>query len=263
MEKISVEKLSNLGMQKNESSVYLALLEMGGGTVTEISRAAKLNRTTGYDILERLALDGLVSRSVSGKKKRIYAAEPPSRLKQYLENKKRKAERRLDELKDIFPDLHSLYKTELKPAIKFAEGKKEMIDMYMHKLEAKGVIYSILNLKGYSEDFDEMGQVSSVERYKRGVKEKCLALKNKTSLEWWEKVYGGKPKRQENTQYRWLDAEMKEYPNGEVNIFDDKVIIMLTKPGEYTAFEIQSQSFAAFLKIVFELAWKNASNKIK
>ena len=41
-------------------------------------------------------------------------------------------------------------------------------------------------------------------------------------------------------------------------IFDDKIIIMLTKPDEYVAFEIESASAAAFLKIVFEMAWEVA-----
>jgi len=50
-----------------------------------------LNRTTSYDILERISLYGLASRSTSNKKQ-MYAAEPPSRLKAYMEAKKRKLE---------------------------------------------------------------------------------------------------------------------------------------------------------------------------
>jgi len=47
----------------------LALLELGRGTVTQVSARAGLNRTTGYDILVRLGLYGLINRSVSDKKK--------------------------------------------------------------------------------------------------------------------------------------------------------------------------------------------------
>ena len=47
------EKLTSLGLQDNEARVYLALLELGRGNVTEVSKAAGLNRTSGYDILER------------------------------------------------------------------------------------------------------------------------------------------------------------------------------------------------------------------
>ena len=63
------------------------------------------------------------------------------------------------------------------------------------------------------------------------------------------------------TEYRWLKPTMKDYPNGEINVFDDKVIILLIKPGEYVAFEIESASLAGFLKIVFETAWGNVDNR--
>ncbi|MBU1119226.1 hypothetical protein KKH43_05070 [Patescibacteria group bacterium] len=257
MEEKLTSNLRDLGLTNNEALMYLALLSMDHGSVASISKAAGLNRTTGYDVLRRLSINGIVNQVIVGKKK-TYKASPPVRLKQLFENKKRQAERRLADLAEYMPELKALYKTELKPVIRFAEGKEEMSTMYMHKLDAKSTIYSILNLKGYSEDFDIMGSVSSIERYKRGIKENVLALRNKTSLKWWGKEYEGKPKRQKNTEYRWIDKSMKEYPNGEVNIYDDTVIIMLTKPGEYVAFEIESKSLAAFLKIVFELAWEQA-----
>ena len=80
------ERLEKLGLLPNEAKVYVALLELGKGAVTDISKAAKLNRTTGYDILERLCLRGVANRALTGKTK-IYTAEPPYHLRQYLENK--------------------------------------------------------------------------------------------------------------------------------------------------------------------------------
>jgi len=255
------DKLMELGLQPNEAVIYMALLELGKGTVAQISYKANLNRTTGYDILERLCLHGLANRTSIGGKKRTYLAEPPHRLRQYLENKKRSAERRLEELKDVLPDLQSLYKTDLKPTIKFAQGKKEMENIYNHVLDAKSTIYSILNLKNYSEIFDEMGAYTSRERFKKGIKEKVLALKNDVSTAWYEKIYGKKPERQKNTEYRWLENMNKFSTAGEIMIFDDKVIGILSKPTENVAFEIQSQTYADFLKIVFELAWEKAKDK--
>ena len=81
------QQIKGLGLQDNEAKIYLALLELGQGTVTQISQRAKLNRTTGYDVLERLGIYGLVHRSMSGKGKRVYAAESPTRLKQFLKQK--------------------------------------------------------------------------------------------------------------------------------------------------------------------------------
>jgi len=254
-------QLKNLGLQPNEANVYLALLELGKGTVTEISQQAKLNRTTGYDILERLCLYSLANRSISEPKKRVYMAEPPSMLVQFLENRKRQAERRMEELKKFLPGLQSLFKTDLKPAIKFAQGKKEMDNLYLHVLDSKSTVYSILNLKGYAEIFDELGVYQSEELAKRGIKEKVLAIKSEFAVAWHDKIYKGKPKRQKMTEYRWLEGYENYDTAGEVNIFDDKVIGMLSKPGENAAFEIKSQTFADFLKIIFEIAWKEAEKE--
>jgi sugar-specific transcriptional regulator TrmB len=59
------DKLLQLGLSEKEAAVYLALLSLGKGTVTSITRKAGINRTTGYDILNALATKGIVS--ISGK----------------------------------------------------------------------------------------------------------------------------------------------------------------------------------------------------
>jgi sugar-specific transcriptional regulator TrmB len=50
------ENLRKLGLQENEAKIHSALLKLRKGTVATISQSAELNRTTGYDVLERLAL---------------------------------------------------------------------------------------------------------------------------------------------------------------------------------------------------------------
>lgn len=254
MQTITLDNLKNLDLQPNEAAVYLALLELGRGTVTEISRQAGLNRTTGYDVLERLCLYGIASR-VTTRKKKAYVAESPARLRHYLENKRQLAERRLEDFKNLLPDLQSLYKTDLKPTIKFAEGKEAMEKIYHDVLEAKGAVYSILNLKNYAEFFDELGTKQSAERARRGLHEKILAISNNTARWWYNKTYQGKKRLQKYTEYRWVEEKKEPSTAGEVNIFDDTVIVMLSRPTENVAFEIQSQTFADFLKIIFELAW--------
>jgi len=262
MEKNLLEQLLDLGLQENEAKVYLALLELGKGSVTQISRKAGLNRTTGYDILERLGLQGLVNRARVGAKRIHYVAEPPSRLKQYLEDKKRLYNRRVEDLKDLLPDLQSLHKSKIKPVIKFGEGREEMKKIYLSVLDSKSEVYSILNLKNYAEFFDELGTYQSEERHKRGIKEKVLSVKNETAQSWYNKTYKEAGREKDKmTDYRWLDAGKDYQTAGEVNIFDDKVTGMLSKPDENVAFEIQSQTFADFLKMVFEMAWAKAGEK--
>lgn len=251
------EQLQSLGLKPNEAKIYLALLELGQGTVSEISKTAQLNRTTGYDILERLAVDGLANRLASGKKIN-YIVEPPIRLKQYLENKKHQAERRLDEAGDVIPQLQNLYKKENKPVIKFFEGRDGIKNIYWHTLEAKSVIYSILDLSIYLPEYDQFGKEYIRERSKRGVKEKALVLKNQAGLKYYNDIYKNNKHYQKFTEYRWLEKQFPFTPAAEVNIYDNVVMGVLVKPGENAAFEIKNPSFANSLKIIFELAWEKS-----
>jgi sugar-specific transcriptional regulator TrmB len=255
MDESLLRKIEDLGLQANEARVYLSLLEIGEATVTQICKNAGLNRTTGYDILERLCLYGIVNKGIGGKK-RLYIAESPGHLEQFLENKRRRAERRVQELKNLLPELKAIYKTELKPVIKIVEGVEAMRQMAYNELDAKGVIYSLVNLKNYAETFDEMGTHRSLERFKRGIKERCLSIDSDTARKWHNKTYSGKKKRQENTEYRWLPWDKRYSTAGEVAVYNDKVMGILSKSSENVAFEIQSQTFADFLKIIFEMAWK-------
>ena len=81
--------LQSFGLSEKEVDVYVALLELGKGSVTKISQKAGINRTTGYDILGSLVNKKLVS--VSGKEpKQEYAAEPPTAITEYLRDEYRK-----------------------------------------------------------------------------------------------------------------------------------------------------------------------------
>lgn len=249
------EQLQDLGLQKHETLIYLALLELGQGTVSEVSKAAQLNRTTGYDILERLSLYGLAERTTSGKKKTMYIAEPPHRLKQHLENKKNQAERRLADVAKLIPELQNFYKKENKPVIKFFEGREGIKNIYGHTLESKSTIYSILDLSQYLPEFDKFGKDYVRARYKLNIKEKALVLKNKEGLEFYRATYLTN-KHYRHTEYRWLEKPLVLSPAAEVNIYDNVVMGVLFKPGENTAFEIKNPSFANSLKIIFEIAWQ-------
>lgn len=262
MSELPVQKLTEFGLSQHEAQVYSALLELGSAPVAKISKLAQLNRTTGYDILERLCIYGLANRTAVGSK-RFYIAEPPIRFKQFMENKKRQADQRLQMIDDVLPDLLSLYKTELKPVIKFYEGREGIKNIYLHTLESKSTIYSILDLGQYLPEFDEFGGFYVGERVKRGVKESALVVKNSAGLDFRKKYYGEKAKFLANTEYRWLPEKLPFSIATEVNIYDDKVMAVLVKPGENAAFEIQSESFANSFRLMFEIAWSTAEEFFK
>ena len=48
------EVLLELGFNRNEAKVYLALLELGSGTAGDISKISEVHRTNVYDTLKSL-----------------------------------------------------------------------------------------------------------------------------------------------------------------------------------------------------------------
>src|SRR3989338_10457851 len=111
--------LLEMGFSEKEAKIYMALLSLGKGTVSEITRKAGINRTTGYDILNDLVQKRLIS--VSGKEpKQEYIAESPDRI---LEEK---AEQ-LKLAKALIPQLKSMHTVAGRPKVRFYEGKQGLI----------------------------------------------------------------------------------------------------------------------------------------
>ena len=83
-ENISLKKsLGFIGFSEKEVLVYLALLELGKGTVTVISKKAGINRPTGYHVLSSLEAKALVK--ASGNKNTL--PNPPIKLKNCCKRK--------------------------------------------------------------------------------------------------------------------------------------------------------------------------------
>jgi sugar-specific transcriptional regulator TrmB len=57
------EQLASIGLDEKERRFYLAVLQLGAASVTEIAARAGVTRTNGYDLLARLEARGLVRQS--------------------------------------------------------------------------------------------------------------------------------------------------------------------------------------------------------
>ncbi len=74
-----VEQLEKLGLNANESKVYLASLELGESTVQRIAKKAGMKRTTVNSIVNSLLEKGLISKTRS-KNKNLYFSSKPKKL---------------------------------------------------------------------------------------------------------------------------------------------------------------------------------------
>ena len=121
-----VENLRQFGLNEKEISVYLSLISLGRSPVRLVAKEAKVNRGTTYDILKNLVELGLVSYYKDyGKedKRQYFVAEPPRKLLDAIENKKRNLETVEEQIAKALPELESIYeKSGARPTVKYYEG---------------------------------------------------------------------------------------------------------------------------------------------
>lgn len=111
------EILEKFGLSEKESMVYLAILQLGQSSISEIAKKAEMKRTTVYRMTDELIRLGLVVK-VPKTKKNLLIAENPDILLENLEKKEKI-------IKDSLPLFKAIYNTsETKPKIKFFEGKE-------------------------------------------------------------------------------------------------------------------------------------------
>ena len=108
--------LQKIGLNKDQSAIYLALLELGPSILTKIAEKTTIHRPLVYKALPILLEKKLITQN-QVKKHIVYVAEPPNRLEAIFEDLKY-------ELFNILPDLEDTYVASTKKLkVRFLEGK--------------------------------------------------------------------------------------------------------------------------------------------
>jgi len=89
--------LAALGLSYNEVQVYLALLRLGGATVTQLADAVGLKRTSCQEYLRSLQEKGAVNSTQQGNKF-LYQSEDPDTFRQMLNERRFIVDRLVPEL---------------------------------------------------------------------------------------------------------------------------------------------------------------------
>lgn len=233
--------LAQFDLIGKKADVYLAVLELGSGTVIEIARKSEIKRTTVYDILMELEKSGLIYQTTKVNK-RLFVAEDPEKLKKKLEEKERV-------LSEMLPQLRSLYNIKgIKPKIKFYEGKEGLRQVYADTLNYGGEILAfasedVVKVLGMDWANDYLAK-----RVKKEIRVRIILPKT----EMIERDFN--PLDQKQLRASKL-VSAKKYPFSiEINIYGHQKIALMSSREEMGII-IEGAEIYNTLKLIFELLW--------
>jgi sugar-specific transcriptional regulator TrmB len=118
-----IEDLNKLGLSKNESKVYLALLDLGSTNAGEVIKKTKLHRNIVYDNLDRLIEKGLVS-FIKIKNIKHFETTPSEEFEEYILKQKEEILEKEKIMKKIIPEIKSEREIKRKQEATIYKGKK-------------------------------------------------------------------------------------------------------------------------------------------
>ncbi len=240
--------LQSFGFSEKEADVYIALLELGKGTVSKISQQAGINRTTGYDILGSLVNKKVVS--VSGKEpKQEYAAESPVAITEYLKRRVSQTEEYIKQADKIVPELTLLHALKNRPKIRFYEGTDGLEHVYEDTLTSSEPIRAYATVDDMHKALPNYFPKYYKRRADKNISIRAIVPETPISRD--RKTHDAEEKR----EIAFVPAD-KYYFSPEINIYDNKVMIASWR--EKLGIIIESEEIADAMKKIYELAWITA-----
>jgi sugar-specific transcriptional regulator TrmB len=238
---IDISKLKSAGLTDNEAKIYSSLLEMGPRPAGTISRRTGLHRRVIYDATDRLIKKGLIGYVIENGKK-IFKASNPNKFLEIIREKE-------NEINDILPSMMDVFnssKEKQREDTLFFRGKEGLKAVFEDQLSEKKEILII----GASSIAYE-----GLQFYFHWFDKKRASEKIKAKIIFNKEVEGKHPKIP-LSEIRYLPEEYSS-PVA-VNIYGDKVAIILWNKQNPFAVLIKQKEIADGYRKHFEMIWKSA-----
>jgi sugar-specific transcriptional regulator TrmB len=237
-----VKLLESSGFTEKEARVYLALLELGKGDVSDISKIADLKRSIIYVLLEGLVKRGYIS-ELPNQKINTYQAIDPS----FILGQLKSVTKNFSEMLPIFRTLHN--KGKKRPKITYYENKESIWKIY-ESINLVPEAFFVSSYERIEKHFP--GSVDKwVGDYKKRlipVKGKHLIPNNPFELDVAKKLSGV------DQDVRYL-PETKEF-NMDFSLYENKLAITSLEDEPFIVV-IESQELVNSIRPIFEIAWKS------
>jgi sugar-specific transcriptional regulator TrmB len=228
--------LMEQGLEEREAKIYLLLVKEGDLPALQIARKIKIDRTTVYDILEKLHIKGIISVYNENNTRKFHPLEP-DKLLTYYKEKYGSLEKIIPDLKIISNNKDGIVKCELFTG---KDGLKTVLkDLISHKGD-----YKVINIKKEFEEvlgyFNDMG-VLRLDEFKA----KEIAIVER----------GSSFRKLKNGEYRYLDKKLIS-PITTLIYKQYVVFFIWTEP--HFAIRIENNNFVKAQEEYFDLLWKIA-----
>ena len=249
---MDTDALRKIGLTENEIKIYLNLLKTGLSTAYDIGKKTGIYRVHVYDKLEQLMDKGLVTHVYRGAKK-YFQATPPTKIKQYLEDRKRELETQEQAVEAILPELEAMTKIPKEDTFvevfKGNEGLKYFLkDIIKTKQE---VLITGIDDKKYQEALPIFMKQYFRDLRINNIKERVITIK-KLGIFLFEKELAP------TTHYRFL--EEKQFNPTNTYVYGNKVVIV-TWGTPVIAVMIKNENIAETYRSHFEHLWNIASKQ--
>ena len=247
MKKIT-QLLKKIGLLDSEVDTYLALLELGPSTVLEIARKISFSRQSIYTALEGLKAKNLVG--ILDDEKRVkYVAESPNVLLSYAERRLTEMQTIVKEVKDRAKELKLLQKGE-KPVVRMFESDEtqSVFDLFASK----------------SKEIYDFSNIDVLRKNKKVLEKTVIQFKKKPNPKHVKSLIIGQVNNENTVSDSFEETKVVTDPEidftGSISINDNQILLE-TFEKKYLSILIDSKVLAKTMKSLFQLAWKNTSNK--
>jgi sugar-specific transcriptional regulator TrmB len=242
-EKIS-ETLKSIGLSKNETKVYLDLIQNNQSSALEISKRTKIHRPNTYDALRTLSEKGFAQQIPNGNK-RAFKALDPKKITDYILHKKQ-------EVDSIIPHLVEFSKSSNhKEEITISKGLFALRNAILGLLECKDGIC----VYGIPQNSNEiLGDGFLKDFHKRRLKEKIF-MKHIYNQEANDRI--SELNRLKFTEAKHLAKKYDSHVT--TNVCKDRVVIIIFSD-PVSVIEIKSKDIAQTYLNYFDILWNHAKS---
>lgn len=235
------EILTRLGLKEKEAHLYLAALNLGETSMSELAQKAGLKRSGAYLVFKVLQQKGLMGnfRTKSGLR---FVATKPEVLKEKLE-------KQLSELDFVMPSLKALVKKPDQPKITFYEGKEGYITAIEDALRTPNI--TLRHIGSLTELHRIIGEKLDLNYYlpkrlKKNIFLRALYFKKDAEM------IATRNQQQELREVRLLPESYHHKTS--TAIYGNKVTMVSAKT-ELVVMSIESAEIAAAESAKFDLIW--------